>query len=215
VRRLRDFQPVRVHGIKQTVDARVVSVHGDQAILDAGEPLEDLDGFADQALLAFEHAGRMITLSGAVLRGSGPGLLRFLCTDGVRLADKRQHERLSITLPVSVATLDGTPAVPAPGAMQARAPAALATQAADISAGGLLLTRDGLSGVLRVTVTLPGVAEPITAIAEVIRTGVPGTAVMFRSIAPQDQALIHEFVGSVKHALAKRFAATPAGASAR
>ncbi len=210
MRRLRDFQAVRVHGAEHTVHARVVSVHGDQVILDAGAPRVDHDGTPERVLLAFDHAGRMITLSGTLFEGDRPGLLRFLCTDGVRLADKRQYERLAITLPVVVTTLDGTAVRPATGSTSAPAPASLRTRAVDISAGGLLLAQDGLAGVLRVMVTLPGVASPIVAVAEVIRTNVPGTAVMFRSIEPADQAVIEAFVGSVKHALASRFVAAAA-----
>ncbi len=200
MRRLRDFQPVKVHGTRETVAARVVSLHGDQVVLDTTASLEEFQG-ADPALLAFEHEGRMITLSGTATVDARSGLLRFLCTDGVRLVDQRRHERLAIPLPATVA----------PHVTAGPAPAPTATEVVDISAGGVLLAQDGLSGVVRVTIDIPGVPEPVSAVANVIRTGVPGTALMFRSIDPQDRALIQAFVASVKQALARRFATAAAG----
>jgi hypothetical protein len=198
VRRLRDYQRVSVHGTTDSVTARVVSLHGDQVVLDAaGASLDEFDATAEDALLAFDHDGHLITLSGTVFRGDGPGLLRFLCTDGVRLADKREHERLTITLPATATPVDGTVPGPPP----------IATKMLDISAGGVLLEQDGLRDVVRLAIEIPGSGRTVKAVAVVIRNGVPGSAVMFRTIDPHDQALIQDFIRSVKHALAKRFAA--------
>jgi hypothetical protein len=200
MRRLRDFQPVNVHGTRETVSARVVSLHGDQVVLDPAQSPEAFEA-AEPALLAFEHAGRMITLSGTASTDPRSGLLRFLCTDGVRLPDQRRHERLAIPLPATVASFE-------PATNRGGRP--VSTQVVDISAGGVLLALDGLDGILRVTIDIPGAPVPVVAVAHVIRSGVPGTALMFRTIAEEDRALIQAFVGSVKQALARRFAAAAA-----
>jgi hypothetical protein len=76
----------------------------------------------------------------------------------------------------------------------------------DISAGGVLLDRKGMSGAVRVELDLPGGHGTVVASGRVVRNVADGSGVSFDSIDADTQKTLDGFVLGVRHQLAQRFA---------
>jgi hypothetical protein len=79
-------------------------------------------------------------------------------------------------------------------------------QTVDISTGGVLLNRLGLSGAARVALTLPGGHGTVSASGRVVRNVAGGSGVHFDDIDADSQRMLDAFVLGVRHQLAQRFA---------
>ena len=181
--------------------ARVVHVRGAETTLAvprglpaAARPLPA------EAEMSFEHDRQIVMLSGTLLGGDDISA-RFRIDDGIAPRELRKFARLSVALPVSVTPLtdDGRQTGPAEE-----------MRTVDISAGGVLLDRQGMSGCVRVTLELPGGFGELTAGGRVVRNVPAGSGVSFEGLDTATVERLDGFVLGVRHQLAQRFARTGA-----
>jgi hypothetical protein len=76
----------------------------------------------------------------------------------------------------------------------------------DISAGGVLLDRQGMAGAVRVEIDLPGGYGAMAATGRVVRNVADGSGVSFEGLDAETLDLVDRFVLAVRHQLAHRFA---------
>ncbi len=192
-----DFQSVNLHVRNARFSARVVHVRGTETTLAvprgvpaAARPLPA------EAEMSFEHERQIVMLSGTLLGGDDVSA-RFRIDDGIAPRELRRFVRLAVSLPIAVTPLrdDGAEAGPQEQ-----------MQTVDISAGGVLLDRRGLSGAVRVELDLPGGHGTVTASGRVVRNVSDGSGVSFDAIDSDTQQTLDGFVLGVRHQLAQRFA---------
>jgi hypothetical protein len=192
-----DFQSVNLHVRHARFTARVVQVLGAETTLSlprglpaAARPLPA------EAEMTFEQDSHMVMLSGTLLGGDEVSA-RFRIDDGIAPRELRKFSRLSVGLPVSVTPLteDGSDAGPAEEMCTV-----------DISAGGVLLDRQGMSGGVRVVLDLPGGFGTVTASGRVVRNIPAGSGVSFEGLEADTMNVLDSFVLAVRHQLAQRFA---------
>jgi len=192
-----DFQSVNLHVRNARFSARVVHVRGTETTLAvprglpaAARPLPA------EAEMSFEHERQIVMLSGTLL-GADDVSARFRIDDGIAPRELRRFVRLAVSLPIAVVALtdDG-----------AEAGEAETMNTVDISAGGVLLDRKGMSGAVRVELDLPGGHGTVVASGRVVRNVADGSGVNFDSIDAETQKTLDGFVLGVRHQLAQRFA---------
>lgn len=192
-----DFQSVNLHVRNARFSARVVHVRGTETTLAvprglpaAARPLPA------EAEMSFEHDRQIVMLSGTLM-GADDVSARFRIDDGIAPRELRRFVRLAVSLPIAVTPLtdDGSEA----GAVETM-------QTVDISAGGVLLDRRGMSGAVRVELDLPGGHGTVTATGRVVRNVADGSGVNFDAIDADTQKTLDGFVLGVRHQLAQRFA---------
>jgi hypothetical protein len=192
-----DFQSVNLHVRHARFTARVVQVLGAETTLSlprgmpaAARPLPA------EAEMTFEQDSHIVMLSGTLLGGDEVSA-RFRIDDGIAPRELRKFSRLSVGLPVSVTPLtdDGGDAGPAEE-----------MRTVDISAGGVLLDRQGMSGAVRVVLDLPGGFGTVTASGRVVRNIAAGSGVSFEGLEADKMNVLDSFVLAVRHQLAQRFA---------
>jgi PilZ domain len=192
-----DFQSVNLHVRHARFTARVVQVRGAETTLAvprglpaAARPLPA------EAEMTFEQDRHIVMLSGTLLGGDDVSA-RFRIDDGIAPRELRRFVRLAVSLPVTVTPLtdDGREAGPAEE-----------MRTVDLSAGGVLLDRQGMSGAVRVALELPGGHGAIAAAGRVVRNVADGSGVSFEGLDPDTLALLDRFVLGVRHQLAQRFA---------
>lgn len=192
-----DFQAVNLHVRHARFTARVVHVRGTEATLAVprGVPAAARP-FPAEAEMTFEHDRQIVMLSGTLLGGDDVSA-RFRIDDGIAPRELRRFVRLAVRLPVQVTQLhdDGR---------TAGEPEEMNT--VDISAGGLMLDRVGLSGLVRVELELPGGHGAVSATGRIVHTLQAGTGVSFEGLDTETQTLLDGFVLAVRHQLARRFA---------
>ena len=206
MRRLRDYQRVDIYAGEAAFTARVAAVTGDEARLLLSGPLPAEAGFLPaHCQITFDHGGHLIMLSG-MLWPKDPTSVRFVVSDGVRAADKRQHARLNVKLPALVTPIDD---------LGNDTGELFEAATLDISAGGALLGQGGLIGGsrIRIAIELPGSLGVVDAIARVVRSTDTVTALAFLNLEDDVRARIERFVEQVRDALARRFAEKTATAA--
>jgi hypothetical protein len=188
---------VNLHVRNARFSARVVHVRGTETTLAvprglpaAARPLPA------EAEMSFEHERQIVMLSGTLL-GADDVSARFRIDDGIAPRELRRFVRLAVSLPISVTPLseDGAEA----GEVEAM-------NTVDISAGGVLLDRKGMSGAVRVELDLPGGHGTVVASGRVVRNVADGSGVNFDAIDADTQKTLDGFVLGVRHQLAQRFA---------
>jgi PilZ domain len=188
---------VNLHVRHARFTARVVHVRGAETTLAvprglpaAARPLPA------EAEMSFEHDRQIVMLSGTLLGGDDISA-RFRIDDGIAPRELRKFARLTVALPVAVTPLtdDGREAGPAEG-----------MRTVDISAGGVLVDRQGMSGVVRVSLELPGGFGELTASGRVVRNVPAGSGVSFEGLDVATVERLDGFVLGVRHQLAQRFA---------
>jgi hypothetical protein len=177
--------------------ARVVHLRGSETTLAVprGVPAAARPLPAD-AEMSFEHERQIVMLSGTLLGGDDVSA-RFRIDDRIAPRELRRFVRLAVSLPVMVTALreDGS-----------EAGAAEEMRTVDISAGGLMLNRQGMSGAVRVALDLPGGHGSITADGRVVRNVPAGSGVSFEHLDVETQQRLDAFVLGVRLQLARRFA---------
>jgi hypothetical protein len=188
---------VNLHVRHARFTARVVQVRGAETTLAvprglpaAARPLPA------EAEMSFEHDSQIVMLSGTLL-GGDEASARFRIDDGIAPRELRRFPRLTVRLPVAVTPLDGDGREAGP---------AEEMHTVDISAGGVLLDRQGMSGAVRVALELPAGYGAVTAAGRVVRNVAAGSGVSFEGLDGETAALIDRFVLGVRHQLAQRFA---------
>jgi hypothetical protein len=188
---------VNLHVRNARFSARVVHVRGTETTLAvprglpaAARPLPA------EAEMSFEHERQIVMLSGTLL-GADDVSARFRIDDGIAPRELRRFVRLAVSLPIAVVALadDGSEA----GDVETM-------NTVDISAGGILLDRKGMSGAVRVELDLPGGHGTVVASGRVVRNVADGSGVSFDSIDAETQRTLDGFVLGVRHQLAQRFA---------
>ena len=188
---------MNLHVRNARFSARVVHVRGTETTLAvprglpaAARPLPA------EAEMSFEHDRQIVMLSGTLM-GADDVSARFRIDDGIAPRELRRFVRLAVSLPIAVTPLtdDGDEA----GEVETM-------QTVDISAGGVLLDRRGMSGAVRVELDLPGGHGNVTASGGVVRNVADGSGVNFDSIDAETQKTLDGFVLGVRHQLAQRFA---------
>jgi hypothetical protein len=188
---------VNLHVRHARFTARVVHVRGAETTLAvprglpaAARPLPA------EAEMSFEHDRQIVMLSGTLLGGDDISA-RFRIDDGIAPRELRKFARLAVALPVAVTPLtdDGRETGPAEE-----------MRTVDISAGGVLLDRQGMSGAVRVSVELPGGFGELTASGRVVRNVPAGSGVSFEGLDEATVERLDGFVLGVRHQLAQRFA---------
>jgi hypothetical protein len=188
---------VHLHARNARFSARVVHARGVEVTLavprgipTAARPLPA------EAEMSFEHARQIVMLSGMLMSGDDVSC-RFRIDDAIAPRELRRFVRLAVGLPIEVTALteNGADAGP-PETMQT----------VDISAGGVLLDRLGLSGAVRVALALPGGHGTVRASGRVVRNVADGSGVHFDEIDAESQKMLDAFVLGVRHQLAQRFA---------
>jgi PilZ domain len=188
---------VNLHVRNARFSARVVHVRGTETTLAvprglpaAARPLPA------EAEMSFEHERQIVMLSGTLL-GADDVSARFRIDDGIAPRELRRFVRLAVGLPIAVVALadDGSQA----GEVETM-------NTVDISAGGVLLDRKGMSGAVRVELDLPGGHGTVVATGRVVRNVADGSGVNFDSIDAETQKTLDGFVLGVRHQLAQRFA---------
>jgi PilZ domain len=188
---------VNLHVRHARFTARVVQVLGAETTLSlprglpaAARPLPA------EAEMTFEHGPHMVMLQGTLLGGDEVSA-RFRIDDGIAPRELRKFSRLPVGLPISVTPLtdDGREAGPAEE-----------MKTLDISAGGVLLDRRGVSGEVRVELELPASFGTVTAKGRVVRNIATGSGVCFEELDPDARNRLDSFVLAVRHQLAQRFA---------
>jgi hypothetical protein len=149
-----------------------------------------------EAEMSFEHDRQIVMLSGTLLGGDDVSA-RFRIDDGIAPRELRRFVRLAVGLPIEVTPLTES---------GAEAGATETMQTVDISAGGVLLDRLGLSGSVRVELDLPGGHGTVRATGHVVRNVADGSGVHFDEIDADSQKMLDAFVLGVRHQLAQRFA---------
>jgi PilZ domain len=192
-----DFQSVNLHVRHARFTARVVQVRGAETTLAvprglpaAARPLPA------EAEMSFEHDRQIVMLSGTLLGGDDISA-RFRIDDGIAPRELRRFARLAVSLPVAVTPLtdDGRDVGPTEE-----------MRTVDISAGGVMLDRQGMSGMVRVTLELPGGFGELTASGRVVRNVPAGSGVSFEGLDEVTVERLDGFVLGVRHQLAQRFA---------
>jgi hypothetical protein len=192
-----DFQSVNLHVRHARFTARVVHMRGTETTLalprglpSAARPLPA------GAEMAFEHERQIVMLAGTLVGGDDVSA-RFRIDDAIAPRELRRFVRLAVGLPVTITQLrdDGR-----------EAGDRLVMRTVDISAGGLMLDGNGLAGLVRVELALPGSHGSVRATGRIVRTAGTGSGVSFEGIDPETQRLLDEFVLGVRHQLAQRFA---------
>jgi hypothetical protein len=177
--------------------ARVVHVRGAETTLAvprglpaAARPLPA------EAEMSFEHDRQIVMLSGTLLGGDDISA-RFRIDDGIAPRELRKFARLTVALPIAVTPLtdDGRESGPAEE-----------MRTVDISAGGVLLDRQGMAGAVRVSLELPGGFGELTASGRVVRNVPAGSGVSFEGLDEATIERLDGFVLGVRHQLAQRFA---------
>jgi len=188
---------VNLHVRHARFSARVVQVRGAETRLAfprglpaAARPLPA------EAEMSFEHDRQIVMLSGTLLGGDDISA-RFRIDDGIAPRELRRFARLAVSLPVAVTPLtdDGREAGPTEE-----------MRTVDISAGGLMLDRRGMSGAVRVELDLPGGYGAVAASGRVVRNVADGSGVSFEGLETETLDLLDRFVLGVRHQLAQRFA---------
>jgi hypothetical protein len=188
---------VHLHARNARFSARVVHARGVEITLAvprgvpaAARPLPA------EAEMSFEHNRQIVMLSGMLLGGDDVSA-SFRIDAGIAPRELRRFVRLAVGLPIEVTPLtdDGADAGPA-----------VTMQTVDISAGGVLLDRLGLSGGVRVSLELPGGHGMVQATGRVVRNVADGSGVNFDDIDDESQKMLDAFVLGVRHQLAQRFA---------
>jgi hypothetical protein len=188
---------VHLHARNARFSARVVHARGVEITLAvprgvpaAARPLPA------EAEMSFEHNRQIVMLSGMLLGGDDVSA-SFRIDAGIAPRELRRFVRLAVGLPIEVTPLtdDGADAGPAE-----------TMQTVDISAGGVLLDRLGLSGGVRVALELPGGHGTVQATGRVVRNVADGSGVNFDAIDDESQKMLDAFVLGVRHQLAQRFA---------
>jgi PilZ domain len=188
---------VNLHARHARFSARVVHARGVEITLAvprglpaAARPLPA------EAEMSFEHDRQIVMLSGLLVGGDDVSA-SFRIDDGIAPRELRRFVRLAVGLPIEVTALTD---------MGADASAPEMMQTVDISAGGVLLDRLGLSGAVRVALELPGGHGTVKATGHVVRNVADGSGVHFDEIDPDSQKMLDAFVLGVRHQLAQRFA---------
>jgi PilZ domain len=188
---------VNLHARHARFSARVVHARGVEITLAvprglpaAARPLPA------EAEMSFEHDRQIVMLSGLLVGGDDVSA-SFRIDDGIAPRELRRFVRLAVGLPIEVTALTD---------MGADASAPEMMQTVDISAGGVLLDRLGLSGAVRVALELPGGHGTVQATGHVVRNVADGSGVHFDEIDPDSQKMLDAFVLGVRHQLAQRFA---------
>jgi PilZ domain len=188
---------VHLHARNARFSARVVHARGVEITLavprgvpGAARPLPA------EAEMSFEHNRQIVMLSGMLLGGDDVSA-SFRIDAGIAPRELRRFVRLAVALPIDVTPLtdDGADAGPVE-----------TMQTVDISAGGVLLDRLGLSGGVRVELELPGGHGTVQATGRVVRNVADGSGVNFDHIDDESQRMLDAFVLGVRHQLAQRFA---------
>jgi PilZ domain len=190
-----DFQSVNLHVRDARFTARVVYLRGSESILafPRGLPAAARPLPAD-AEMSFEFERQIVMLSGKLLEGDDVSA-RFRIDDGIAPRELRRFVRLAVRLPVRVTPL-------LDDAREAGAAEEMRT--VDISAGGVLLDRQGMSGMVRVNLELPGSHGHVASNGRVVRNVLAGSGVSFEGIEPDAQKLLDDFVLDMRLRLAQR-----------
>jgi hypothetical protein len=188
---------VNLHVRNARFSARVVHVQGTETTLAVprGVPAAARPLPAD-AEMSFEHDRQIVMLSGTLLGGDDVSA-RFRIDDAIAPRELRRFVRLNCSLPISVTPLDEDGAEAGP---------AETMQTIDISAGGVLLDREDLSGAVRIELNLPGGHGTVTVTGRIVRNVTDGSGVSFDTIDIETQQTLDGFVLGVRHQLAQRFA---------
>jgi hypothetical protein len=188
---------VHLHARHARFTARVVHVRGAETTLAvprglpaAARPLPA------EAQMSFEHDSQLVMLSGTLIGGDEISA-RFRIDDGIAPRELRRFARLAVKLRVSVTPLtdDGCDAGPSEE-----------MHTVDISAGGVLLERRDMSGMVRVELDLPGGFGAVSAVGRIVRNVADGSGVSFEDLEPETLERLDRFVLAVRHQLAQRFA---------
>jgi PilZ domain len=192
-----DFQAVNLHARNARFSARVVHVRGVEVTLAVprGVPAaaRPLPAEAD---MSFEHNRQIVMLSGTLLGGDDVSA-GFRIDDAIAPRELRRFVRLAVGLPIDVTPLTDSGADAGPTEIM---------QTVDISAGGVLLNRVGLSGAVRIELSLPGGHGTVNASGRVVRNVAGGSGVHFDDIDAESKQMLDAFVLGVRHQLAQRFA---------
>jgi PilZ domain len=188
---------VHLHARNARFSARVVHARGVEITLavprgipTAARPLPV------EAEMSFENDRQIVMLSGMLMGGDDVSC-RFRIDDGIAPRELRRFVRLAVGLPIEVTALTETGSDAGPPETM---------QTVDISAGGVLLDRLGLSGAVRVALALPGGHGTVHATGRVVRNVADGSGVHFDEIDADSQKMLDAFVLGVRHQLAQRFA---------
>jgi hypothetical protein len=191
-----DFQSVNLHVRHARFTARVVYMRGGETTLAfaRGLPAAARPLPAD-AEMSFEFERQIVMLSGTLLDGDDVSA-RFRIDAAIAPRELRRFVRLALRLPVRVTPL-------LDDAREAGATEVMRT--VDISAGGLLLDRQAMSGMVRVELELPDGHGRVASNGRVVRNDAAGSGVSFEGIEPDAQKRLDGFVLGMRHQLAHRF----------
>lgn len=195
MRRLRDLQPVRVLAGTRHVEAHVLAVEADTAVLGGPGAARLAAAHAvHEVRLAFHAGGRLVALAGVLEDGPIPGTVRFRVGDDAHVPQPRSASRLALTLEATVRLRD------------APDDATVAAQVIDVAAGGLGITGFSAEPGARVLVAvrLPPEDRVVEIRARVARTTPDGCGVAFELGEAAVAAAIERFVIACRATLLAR-----------
>lgn len=191
MRRLKDFQPVRLTSGLRRVDAHILAVAQEQATLVVDEDeATRVNGLNGEVTLHFHHDGHPVALAGRAV-GMPDGIVYFVAGDQVALPEPRRHPRLPIRLDAELSPLE-----PEDGPV-------VHTSTVDVSEGGMRVRATGLDGAVRIALTIPGSTVPLLLTGTVRRTDAHGTAIAFDAPSTQDAGRLRDIVMTVRRGVVR------------
>jgi c-di-GMP-binding flagellar brake protein YcgR len=193
MRRLRDGQAVslEVEALETNLECLVIAIEGNEATLD---PIYksfsmSVSTVGTNALLTFEHQGRLVMLRGRARREDDG--LHFAVTDKVTVEQRRRYARVEAALPVMLTPLNGS-------GEPAGKP--VATRSFDVSADGVLLEAQISPTLqrLRLSLLLPDGAPPVECDVRLIRQVGWRSALRYSGISDCDRERLKCFVAERK-----------------
>jgi hypothetical protein len=189
MRRLRDFQPVRITSGLRSIDAFVLAVaHGQATLVVDEEQAMRVNGLQGEVTLSFQHDGHPTALEGRAV-GLPDGLVYFLTDDRVAQPEPRRHPRLPITLEAELTPEEGGEPI--------------TTATRDISEGGVRVKATGLEGTYRIELRIPGSQVPLMLTGTVRRADDRGTAFAFDALSTQDAGRLRDIVMTVRRGVVR------------
>lgn len=189
MRRLRDFQIVRVTAGVRQVDAHVLAVTQGRATLEPrmGQARR-ATGLNGPATLHFQHEGHPVAIAGQAI-GMADGILYFAADDHVAQPEPRHHPRLPIDLEAELQAEAGGDVV--------------RTTTRDISEGGMRVRATGLAGAYRIELRIPGSQVPLLLTGTVRREDADGAAIAFDVPSRQVAGRLRDIVMTVRRGVVR------------
>jgi c-di-GMP-binding flagellar brake protein YcgR len=193
MRRLRDGQAVslEVEALETNLECHVIAIEGNEATLD---PVYrsfsmSVSTTGANALLTFEHQGRLVMLRGRARREDDG--LRFTVTDKVTVEQRRRYARVEVALPVLLTPL---------GADGAPAGKPVETRSFDVSADGVLVEAQISPNLprLRLSLELQDGDPPVECDVRLIRQVGWRSALRYSGISECDRERLKVFVAERK-----------------